>query len=175
MIDAIFDCETTGLDMNKDRIICICVNNVEMKEKKTFMGEEKTILEDFWGYVRKFECVRLIGFCSESFDIPFLIRRSLMHAVRIAKFQSIDLRKISNGFFYSYSKFQKGDLEFWAGVFNIPIRTDGGEMMLKLFVERKFKEIEEHCLEDINITSHLYERCKHCNLIIGKGVKDGID
>lgn len=165
VLDLVFDIETTGLEMNTDRIICICVHNIQAKEKKTFMNlDERIILEEFWGYLRKFEAVRLIGFHSEGFDIPFLIRRSLVRKVRVAFFQSIDLRKVANGFFFSYNAYQKGDLKFWADVFGIPVKTNGGDMMLKLFVDKQFKEIEEHCLEDVNITHQLFLRCKECGM-----------
>lgn len=162
-MDIIVDIETLGLNFVTDRIICISIH----KEDKisTFAGNsEQIILEDFWKEVSFFDT--LIGFNSTSFDIPFLLRRSLINNVRTSKFANhIDLREIVNCYFYKYDKYIKGTLNYWAEVMGIKVETNGGKEMPKLFELGKWTEIIEHCSEDIMITKKLYDRCRDCNLL----------
>jgi uncharacterized protein YprB with RNaseH-like and TPR domain len=166
MTPLIFDLETLGLEGLFDRIVCICVHNINKKEDKSFCGEDESkVLEEFFEYVKSQDNPCLIGFCSSSFDIPFFIKRAVIYRRRIPKFSNIDLRKIANGFFYSYNNYEKGTLRDWAMVLGIKVETLPGSEMAKLYTEKKFDEIEKHCKEDVLITSRLYEHIEACGLI----------
>jgi len=78
-----FDIETSGLDPLKDRITAIGVSNC-FGTDAIIDKDEKHILEEFWkGIKSRYPYVRLIGFNCWSFDMPFIIIRSLKHNVKI--------------------------------------------------------------------------------------------
>lgn len=163
----IFDIETTGLlDNLFERIICISTYNTSTNETKSFYGpDEKQILEEFFAYLSSLKDPVLVGYNSESFDLPFVVRRAVVSKKRIPKFGSVDLRKVVNGFFYSYNRMEKGKLRDWAQALDIPITTDGGSEMFKLYAEGRFEEVKNHCLEDIEVTKKLFEHAEFCGLI----------
>lgn len=166
MTDIIFDIETTGLfDSLYERILCVCAHNTTTGETKCFIDEDETkIIDEFFSYLSSLKDPTLFGFNSESFDIPFMVRRAVVYKKRVPKFRSVDLRKKVNGFFFSYNNQMKGSLRDWAEVFNMPVSTNPGSEMFKLYKEKRFGEIKEHCLEDIKVTTKLYEHVKFCGL-----------
>lgn len=161
----IFDIETTGLDPMKDRILCITLQNVEQDSPASFYGEdEKLILQQFWMAIGT--CEAIIGFNSEDFDIPFLIKRSIINDVKVKKdFISIDLRKVANGFKYSYNKYTTGKLKDWAEILGYFIQTEDGEMMPQYYEQKNWKAIRAHCEEDVLITHKLFHKINRCGLI----------
>lgn len=163
----IFDIETTSLDPLDGRIVCISLSEIGKDEVKTFIGQdEKIVLTDFWEEVEKDS--KLIGFNSDSFDIPFIIKRCLINKVRVNNFQTMDIRKNVNSFWTSYNNKSKGTLSDWARILRIKIETDSGSEIPLLFANNKFDEIQKHCIEDIKITKKLYELCQYCNVLGGK-------
>lgn len=167
MTNIIFDTETTGLfDSLFERVLCVCVHNADTGEVKSFVDEDESkILDEFFSYLSSLENPVLFGYNSDAFDLPFIVRRAVVYKKRIPKFRSVDLRKKVNGFTYSYNNRMKGSLRDWAAVFKIPVATDGGAEMFRLFREKKFGEIRDHCLEDIKITTKLYEHANACGIL----------
>ena len=172
MVNLIFDIETTDLMGNlMERIICICVHNLANKETKSFSGEDEgKILEDFFNYIKSCdkglsEPPRLIGFNSDSFDLPFIIRRAIVHKKKVPYFLNWDLRKIANGFKYSYNRNEHGKLRDWAVVLGVSINTSPGSEMFKYYYEKRFDLVEKHCLEDVEVTKKLFEHLQACGLL----------
>lgn len=165
----VIDVETTGLNSMESRITCICAKDMETKEMHTFIGEdEASILTRYWALYDKY--TRVVGFNVDAFDLPFIVKRSIINNVRVADNfdRNIrDLRKAANSFFLCYEKLAKGKLSDWAEVMGIEVATHNGALMPKLFEKRDWKKIEEHCIEDVEITTKLYERLKHLNIISG--------
>jgi len=160
-----WDVETTGLEPFKDRILCITIMNVDTLAIQSFCQEdEQQLIKDFWDAVKNADM--LIGFNSHTFDYPFVIQRSLFYAITVNKnIKQIDLRKESTGFWESYNKFAKGKLSDWAEKFGVPVDTEDGSKMPGLFLQGKWKEVQEHCEEDVKICKRLYDRCKICKVI----------
>ena len=78
----IIDLETAGLNSIEHRITCISILNIDTKKCQSFFGEdEKQILEQFFSSIENVD--ELIGFNSNSFDIPFIIKRALINKVRL--------------------------------------------------------------------------------------------
>lgn len=161
----VIDIETDGLNAMKDRITCISCLSVMGDVINTFCGEdEKKILEEFWS--RYIDNLKIITFNGDGFDIPFIIKRSLINNIKMKKIGTlVDLRKIVNGFFYSYNKYEKGTLNDWSNVLGFGDKDSNGEEMIKAFERNDYEFIKEHCEEDVKLTKALYKRCVECNLI----------
>ena len=168
----IVDIETTSLDPSDNgRVVCICTHNLRTNENKSFFSlDEGEMLTKFWEYVG--QCgkendagTQLVGFNVNSFDVPYLIHRSLVRAARTERFTVLDLRQVANAFFHSYNKFAKGDLAYWAKILGIEQETHSGKMVPGLFLEGKYDEIVKHCVEDVSLTKHLFKRIEQCNLL----------
>lgn len=162
----IVDIETFGLENQFDRILSVGVMNIDTEEIKVFIDiEESVILQQFWEYV--IDATEFCTFNGDSFDIPFLIKRSLINNVRISNLPTNhpDLRKIVNGFWISYERFGKGTLRDWATALGITCETCAGNEMPALFVKGDFDAIVKHNTEDLVLTHKLYKRAEYCNLI----------
>jgi predicted PolB exonuclease-like 3'-5' exonuclease len=149
----------------EDRLICIGVMDVDTKEKKIFIEilEEKT-LQIFWDYIKDYD--EVITFNGAGFDIPYLIKRSLIKNIPISRIpQHIDLRKTVNGFFYSYNNKVKGTLRDWALLLGKDFTTCEGGEVPALFVKQDFDSIIKHNSEDLDLTFAIYERCKTCRVL----------
>lgn len=161
----IFDIETTGLNPTESRIICISVKNLETNNLLTFIDiNEANILSNFWKFIRDKNAL-LVGYNSDSFDIPFLIHRSLVNRVEVSKFESLDLRKQVNAFFYSYDKYAKGTLEYWGKIMGYENKIENGEMMGVYFINLEYNKIQAHCEYDIFLCEKLYWLLKDCKVI----------
>ena len=169
MTAMVFDIETAGLEALESRILCVSIQIGDAT--RTLSGEdEKETLKNFWAIIDTFKRYdQLVGYGIDSFDIPFLIKRSIICNVPISKkykgLKIVDLRKSVNSFFVSYNKFDKGKLSDWANVLGIPVKTDDGGHMPQFYADKNWKAIEEHCEEDVAITNKLYERLKEVNVI----------
>lgn len=155
-------------------VTCICTMNTITEEIKVFQPEgfnEKKALEDFWTYVSLFSSPWLVGFNSSSFDLPYLVHRSIVRGVPVPDFKQLDLRKTVNSFFISYEPRAKGGLAYWATVLGIKQETCSGAQTIELWNQGKFEEIKKHNIEDVKITYELFKRCKEVGLITAKGEK----
>lgn len=165
-----FDCETTGLEAIRQRILCISmIVKTDTEEKVVSFCDEDEIkvLSDFWNFINPNEDL-LISFNGDTFDIPFIYKRSLINKVKVKKLNKnfcIDLRKVVNSFFYSYNKYEKGQLTEWAGHLGFPVETDDGSKMPILYANGNWEGIVKHCEEDIKITKALYDRCEEVGLL----------
>jgi uncharacterized protein YprB with RNaseH-like and TPR domain len=160
MASFLLDVETLGLEPMTDKLSCICVKNYHSKEAICFSGkDEKKILEDFWVFISKHNTpIELIGWNSNAFDIPFIIKRCVINEVPVKQFSATDLRLLVNGFFYSYEKKARGNLGDWANIMGIEKKTLLGSEMPELYTQGNFKLISEHCSEDVDITEKLMDR-----------------
>jgi uncharacterized protein YprB with RNaseH-like and TPR domain len=160
----LFDIESSGLDFFVHHVLSIVVKDVETKEIKCFCGpDEKKVLEDFWNYVE--DGSNLISYNGDNFDCAALVKRCLIKKIKIKTFKSIDLRKISSGFWFSYNAHEKGKLSDWALVFGIEVKTLPGSEIPKLFIEGKWDEIRLHNIEDVQVLEELYNRCNEIGLL----------
>lgn len=170
MVHMIFDAETTSLSPDDNGMVtCICTHNTENDEVKVFqvkedLNEHKT-LEEFWRYIESIDNPTLVGFNSSTFDLPYIVHRSIVRKVSIPKFDQLDLRLIVNSFFYSYERKATGKLSYWASVLGIPVSTCNGAQMVRFFLDGNYEEIKKHNVEDVMITHALFKRCCEVGLI----------
>ena len=163
-VELCFDIETTGLDPLNDRITAIGISNGSVVSA-IVDKDEKRMLEEFWMSVGRGQYVRLIGFNCWSFDIPFIVIRSLKHGVKVIDINGkvIDLRYLlSNG-----NKFQQAKLDQYAKLIGIEPKYHGynGLDAIRLWNENKLDELKEYVSADAKMTYLLYKRVKEINLV----------
>jgi uncharacterized protein YprB with RNaseH-like and TPR domain len=134
-----------------------------------FMGEEKSILENFWKAWYEIRTdnplTKVIGFNITDFDMPFITARSFINNVKIIPFTLkyiLDLRdKISA---YKSGKV-RGKLKEFAALMNLEIKEVDGKDMARLYSEKKYETIKDYLINDLIITERIYERAKETNII----------
>ena len=165
-INIIFDIETTGLNAMTDKITCISFKKDEDRII-SFCGDmEKEILQNFWFVIRNNPGCNLIGSNSDGFDIPFIVKRSIINRVHICKlFNNVDLRKEANSFGFSYNKYEKGSLDDWGKILGFESKfTNGGEVA-QLGKEGNYEEVRKHCEYDIEISKVLFDRLREVGVL----------
>jgi hypothetical protein len=130
--------------------------------------KEKEILEKFWELAKKYE--NFVTFNGRSFDVPFMLIRSLVHKIKPSKdlmsnrylfsqkygAKHIDL--LDQLSFYGASQ-RKGNLHLFCRAFDItsPKGEVCGDDVGRLFKEKKYLEIAKYNVGDLKATSELYE------------------
>lgn len=132
---------------------------------------EKEILEKFWELAQKYEY--FVTFNGRSFDVPFILIRSIVHKVKPTKdlmsnrylfsqkygAKHIDL--LDQLSFYGASQ-RKGNLHLFCRALGIasPKGEVSGDDVGRLFLEKKYLEIAKYNVGDLKATSELYEYWK---------------
>ena len=165
-VNIVWDLETTSKDCGwSGRIIAIGFWEFNSTPKVLMDRDEKKLLESFFKILKK-DTV-LIGFNSDSFDIPYLRLRALRHQIDssiLSSVKSLDLFKVLQSFLPQRESWKRlGDWYQWFG-----LRNDndfGGFKMSELWSDQKYELIEEHGLEDIRKTMRLYQILKSCSVV----------
>ena len=174
MTHLIIDAETTSLEPSENgRVTCISTYNIDNDKIISFANlDEDIVIKEFWDYITSLKIPTLVTFNGASFDIPYIVHRSIVRNIKIPKYKSLDLRLMVNSFFLAYDRQKKGNLRYWASVLGIETKTPPGSHMIKLFLENKIDEIRCHCEEDILITKALFDRCKEVGLLDWNGYQN---
>lgn len=163
----IVDIETSGLEpvQNNDRVTFISTIVEENGSEKIldfYDEDEKKMLTSFWDYLDS--NVSVITFNGDNFDLPFLVKRSIIHKIPIVNFSSVDIRKILNMYTLNQNTFVKGTLNDWAKCIGMEVKSEDGLECVKAFEERNWDLIKKHCDYDAKITLELYKRLEGCIL-----------
>lgn len=120
--DLVLDIETTGLDINRDKLVLLGI--VKRDDNKTYIyqyfaenDDEETRLLNI--YLREVEDRRLITFNGDNFDIRFLNARLIDHKLfPVFPDQSLDIYKVIkwNSKFFSYDSMRLVDIEKLIGI-----------------------------------------------------------
>lgn len=132
---------------------------------------EKEILIKFWELALKYEY--FVTFNGRSFDVPFILIRSIVHKVKPTKdlmsnrylfsqkygAKHIDL--LDQLSFYGAAQ-RKGNLHLFCRAFGIPSPKGevSGDDVGKLFKEKKYVDIAKYNVGDLKATAALYEHWK---------------
>jgi DNA polymerase elongation subunit (family B) len=131
---------------------------------------EKEILEDFWQGVCEYDV--LVTFNGRVFDVPFLLHRSVINAVKPSHTfsQSRYLIKQSSPYHVDlmdeltmYGAMSKRpSLHLLLQAYGIESRKDevDGSKVAELFQARRFREITQHNISDVIATAALYDKWK---------------
>ncbi|MHA2011207.1 MAG: ribonuclease H-like domain-containing protein [Candidatus Helarchaeota archaeon] len=158
--EIILDIETTGLDCFKDRVIAIGCR----KENETFIFmklDEEQMLSEFWTWLNKQENWKLIGYNIISFDLHFLIHRSLKYGIkminkRILLDKTVDIMTELN-FFNKFRKLQ--DYAKLLGINGKYNNYDGSKIPV-LFEYYEYDEIRRYLEQDLEMTYYLWQKIK---------------
>lgn len=131
---------------------------------------EKELLEVFNSDLHKVYAnnprVKMIGFNSNGFDSPFILKRSLINGVKPARpidegtskpweLKAIDLAKIWQG-----TAFYPDSLVAIATAFGLPSPKDAldGSMVSQAFYDGKLEEIVKYCIKDVETTAKIFRK-----------------
>jgi len=131
---------------------------------------EKEMLEDFWESAHSYDV--FVTFNGRSFDVPFLIHRSLINGVRptveltgqryltrqTAPYHVDLLDEFS---FYGAMR-RRPSLQLLCNSYSIPYAKEGmgGEDVTEFFSLKKFRDIAEKNAADVTATTELFEKWK---------------
>lgn len=135
---------------------------IEEKKLKYKLTSEKEILGTFWTYVEN--TTRIISFNGRSFDIPFLIMRSVMLGVKPSKNlvgnrydNSLHIDLLEQFTFHGLTR--KFNLDFYCKSFGVESpKSKGitGMEVKELYHAGRIKEIGVYCADDVRATFELY-------------------
>ena len=132
--------------------------------------DEKTMLEEFWGKLKKFD--RFITFNGRSFDGPFLSVRTAIHGLtpsrnlagyRYSVEEHVDLLDVLT-FFGTVSRDQRPSLHAACVGFGVPSPKSTemhGYRVDDLYREGRLGEIADYCRRDVEATAELFRRVEH--------------
>jgi len=134
---------------------------------KTYETEEN-MLSEFWTYLNDEVDKPIISGFNFDFDWKFLKLRSLLHNIKITRFdkytnQRIDIRERLNS-----NTFQSGTtLHDYCDFLGISYIDDDftGKDMPQYYTDRRYTDIIVHQMNDVKITAELYMRMCKCNLL----------
>ena len=134
---------------------------------------EKALLERFWQVIKD-KNVIFISYNGLNFDIPFIIRRSMIHGIEITNRDFLQLKRFSKNPHFDvklvlgdWDKFAPGTLELFADLFNIPTPKDGevnAKSVEKAVLDGNIDKVAEYCLKDVTVTYQLYNIVKQYSI-----------
>jgi 3'-5' exonuclease len=171
----------TALDGNFGRLLCIgytrefsdgrpveegCFGWNEATGR--FASDEAEILRDFWNMLDGFDQFRdvLVGHNITDFDLPFIVKRSVVRGVRptvdfsFARYRSrplFDTMRIWDCWSYK----NRTSLEKLALILGLPSPKNGditGGNLCDAYLAGRFREIREYCLRDVRVTRQVFRR-----------------
>lgn len=164
-----------GIYSEFGRIVCISVGYINRAEKlhvKSFTGEEREILTDFFIMVNDFFSSSNKYFCGHNireFDIPYICRRGLIVGVRLPKvladlqaqkpWELPILDTLQLWKFGDYKNF--ASLNLLANVFGIETPKgdiDGSDVARVYYNEQDIKRIAAYCQRDVVTTVNVYRK-----------------
>ena len=144
--EIVFDIETIGdiKDLSTMKVTVVSIYEYETDSYRSFDEHELGVL---WPIFEKAE--RLIGFNSESFDLPILAR---YYTGNFLLFDHLDLLKVikeSTGKRFKLNDLAKATLQ-------IEKSADGLQAM-EWYKEGKIDEIKKYCEQDVKVTKEIYD------------------
>ncbi len=154
------DKQETSLFSNEEEVV---VDNYKVKY---ISSDERGILHNFWNTIKNYD--RFITYNGRSFDIPFIVARSIYHRLNPTK-NILTNRYYKNEHFDIYDQLTgynatRGySLEMWCKTFGITNPKEKGIDGSKVgdyYKKGLIKEIADYCNRDVIATAELFERIK---------------
>jgi len=156
-----FDIETTGLNPHNDKILTIQVKKGDDIQLWSLWEEtdELSLIQKFLDYLRPISGNEaIVGYNCLKFDVPFIHARLNEHDAMDAT--SYDI--LHNKKWIDLYQFQ-GDnyisMDRWLDSFGIERGCQySGRDIPPLYEQERYKEIEEHAVDDLIMCESLYEK-----------------
>lgn len=158
-----------ALNAEYGKVVAIGIK--EGEEETLLFGEEEEMLPKFWSRVAhdwQEGDAKWVGFNSNTFDLPFLLRRSLIVGVQVPKSVIPTTRYWNGNFWIDLLEIWKaGDfkasinLDRMCKAFGIEGKNGSGKYFWQL-LENDFDRAEEYLQNDIRITHKLALKITNC-------------
>jgi predicted PolB exonuclease-like 3'-5' exonuclease len=152
----------TALSGNFGRILCIgyAVNH---ESAEVLIGDESAQLRQFWQLAADFD--QFIGHHILEFDLPFIIKRSIVHRVKptkelsFSRHQSVPIFDTKKEW-DSWSNTPATSLDTLAKLFGFQTSKQGidGSQVYDFWQAGRFQEIYDYCKRDVELTRKIYHR-----------------
>lgn len=164
----VFDIETDGIIINAGskqifpNMNVVCIYDSETKEYSSYTKDE---LKNLWPILEKADL--LIGYNSDSFDIPIL-----------NQYYSGDLSKIASLDLLSEIKKSLGRRIKLDNISEATLgrnKTGHGSDAIEWWKQGRYEDVKQYCIEDVKITNDIYEYALKNNslkYIDGKDIKE---
>ena len=154
-------------------IVCIGlkqINTTGQYDERALVGTEKDILCEFWRILSKFQRGLFISYNGISFDVPFILKRSMVHQLtptnklfldtrRFSKFPHFDVKLVLSDF----DRYQGCTLRLACEHLGVPSPKEGdiaAKDVAQAYEDGRIKEIAEYCLRDVTATYEAYKITK---------------
>lgn len=152
----------TSLSANFGQILCLgYAKNDEPAQKLT--GTEPEILQAFWPLALGVD--RFVGHNALDFDLPFILKRSIIHRIKPSRFISF-ARYRSEPIFDTMREWDNWasgpatSLDRLAKILGLETSKQGidGSQVYDFFKAGRLEEIYDYCLRDVELTRKIYKR-----------------
>ena len=168
-----------GLYPEWGRVVCISIGQIKFNEhgdpisfgKKSFYGEdEKTIVEEFMTTASKifanYPKMNFVGHNVKGFDLPFLIKRAIIHGIRIPQQFWLQKQKpwenclLDTYEIWKFGGYNSAKLGLLTELLAIPSPKDlmAGPEVNRYFWQGRIEEIKDYCEKDIEASANLMLR-----------------
>lgn len=146
------------------QIICIGIG-INGSDFFILKGNEHDILQQFWDIIKEHAGIRVVGFNSKLYDIPFINSRSCILQVENYGID-IPTRKYEKNHHYDclevLSNFGAGEmhsLKVYCMMYGIPYKNNhDGSDIYAMYLNGDIESIYTKCLNDIKATNALYNK-----------------
>jgi len=168
-----------GLYPEWGRVVCISIGQIKFNEhgdpisfgKKSFYGEdEKTIVEEFMTTASKifanYPKMNFVGHNVKGFDLPFLIKRAIIHGIRVPQQFWLQKQKpwenclLDTYEIWKFGGYNSAKLGLLTELLDIPSPKDlmAGPEVNRYFWQGRIEEIKDYCEKDIEASANLMLR-----------------
>ena len=157
------DIETLGLDPIESRLIAIGYD-LDGQTEVIIDEDERKVIEDFLKVFNNYNNVVIVGYNILNFDLPFLVARGLKHGInevqKIRTTYIVDLMDVVTRYLTTSKRkwVKQKEICSFLGMETRDV-IDGSEIP-RLFEQKDFESIKQHCLNDLRLTKELFMRLK---------------
>lgn len=159
-----------ALDPATGRVACVSLYGTDAKGEEIAVSfihnDEVKLLTEFWHTLKAISArgpMRLVGFNSKSFDVPFLHIRSAVHDIRPA--YRIDQRRYYSDYhcdlrdiLTNFDNRKKGKLNYYAKLFGVQQKSGSGSMVDGWWKNGEHEKIASYCLDDCRATYQVFNK-----------------
>jgi 3'-5' exonuclease len=151
-------------------IICIGLMKTNDKgqfEKLGLIGEEKEILIKFWNIVKNHYYGLYVSYNGLGFDVPFIVKRSMMHKILPTSKDFTDTRRFQKhphfdvmNHISDYDRYAAPTLRLACDFLGIPSPKEGdiaAKDVYTAFKAGRIEAIKDYCLRDVEATYKAYD------------------